>query len=180
MDNVEQIMSKPVATCRPYDTLNAAAQIMWERDCGSVPITDDAGVLVGMITDRDICMAAYTKGAPLTAIPISDVMATPVYSCHADDSLDAAVKLMAEQQLHRVPVVNGANVPLGMLTLNDIARWAAAARPKRALAHGVAQTLAAISEPRSNDSHAIQVRAPAELVATDRRPPQTVQFAERP
>lgn len=179
MEIVEQFMSRPVVTCRPYDTLNTAAQIMWERDCGAVPITDDAGVLVGMITDRDVCMAAYTKGAPLTAIPISDAMATTVYSCHADDSLEAVAKMMADQQIHRVPVVNGANFPVGILTLNDIARCAAAARPKKALAQGVTQTLAAIAEPRSHGSQAIQVRAPAELVVADQRPTATTQYAGR-
>jgi len=61
--NVEQIMTKDVATCGPDDTLNEAARIMWERDCGFVPIaeSDPTRRVVGIVTDRDLSMAAYTR-----------------------------------------------------------------------------------------------------------------------
>jgi hypothetical protein len=78
-----------------------------------------------------------------------------------------------------VAVRQSARVPVEILTLNDIARYAAA-RSKRALAHEVTQTLAAIAEPRSHGSHAIQVLAPAELVAAERGPTAITQFAQRP
>jgi len=147
--SIQDIMSTPAVTCRETDTLSRAAQLMWERDCGAIPVTDEAGALVGIVTDRDICMAAYTKGAPLSAIPISDAMAKQVFSCHADDPLEAAERLMSEKQIRRVPVVDGDNRPVGLLSLNDIARYAVSARKRNGIDREVTQTLAAICEPRA-------------------------------
>src|SRR5262245_6101900 len=62
---VREIMSTDLETCRADDTLDRAARLMWEHDCGVVPVVDHEGTAVGMITDRDICMAAYTQGRPL-------------------------------------------------------------------------------------------------------------------
>ena len=59
--NVEQLMTTDLRTCSPEDTLDCAARIMWEKDCGVVPIVDGADRVVGMITDRDICIASYTQ-----------------------------------------------------------------------------------------------------------------------
>ena len=87
--NVEQIMTKDVATCGPDDTLNEAARMMWERDCGFVPIAEPGPTrrLVGIVTDRDLCMAAYTRGRSLGEIRVGDVMSTGVRSCKAADDL---------------------------------------------------------------------------------------------
>src|SRR5438046_1875104 len=68
---VEEIMSVDLETCRLEDTLNRPAQIMWEHDCGVVPVVDGEARVVGIITDRDICIAAYTQGRPLSEIPVS-------------------------------------------------------------------------------------------------------------
>ena len=62
---VSQLMTKDVATCRADEPVSRAAQIMWDHDCGCVPVVDDAGHIQGMITDRDICMAAFTQGKRL-------------------------------------------------------------------------------------------------------------------
>ena len=80
---VENLMTKEVATCRTDDTLSDAARIMWERDCGFVPITESGELrrVVGVVTDRDICIAAYTRGQPLGQIRIGDLMSTRIQSC---------------------------------------------------------------------------------------------------
>jgi CBS domain-containing protein len=62
--NVEQVMNRSVKSCRPGDSLNQAAQLMWENRCGAVPVVDAEFKPVGFLTDRDICMAAYTRGKP--------------------------------------------------------------------------------------------------------------------
>lgn len=154
---VRDIMSTPVVTCRSTDTLNTAAQIMWERDCGVIPVVDDSGAVVGMITDRDISMAAYTQGGPLTGIPVSNAMAKHVFSCKPDDSLDAAERLMSDKQIRRVPIVDGENKPIGILSLNDIARRAGKAGKRDGLDRELAQTMAAICQPRA----AVQQQAAA-------------------
>ena len=73
---VEDLMTRSVGTCRPTDTLSSAAQLMWERDCGCVPVVSDDGSnrVVGMLTDRDICMAAHFRGASPGALPVGQVM----------------------------------------------------------------------------------------------------------
>ena len=71
---VQEAMTRNVAACGVRDMLNRAAQLMWECDCGSVPVVDEAGNVCGMITDRDICMAAYTQGLPLDQILVRSTM----------------------------------------------------------------------------------------------------------
>jgi CBS domain-containing protein len=144
--NVQEIMSSPPATCRQEESLNSAARLMWERDCGAIPVTNQDGKVVGIVTDRDICMAAYTRGLPLQNIQLGEVMAKQVFSCHPSDPLDAAEALMQQKQVRRVPVVDGQGKAIGMLSLNDIARRAAASG--NGMQREVTQTLSAICQPR--------------------------------
>jgi CBS domain-containing protein len=147
---VQDLMSKPAVTCRQTDTVNAAAELMWQFDCGAVPVTNDGGQLVGIITDRDICMATYTKGSSPLGISVCDAMSKQVFACHAGDSLAAAQQLMSEKQVHRLPVVDGENRPIGLLSLNDVVRHAASAPRKDGVERGVVETLAAVCQPRSS------------------------------
>ncbi|HVH47061.1 MAG TPA: CBS domain-containing protein [Labilithrix sp.] len=92
-----------------------------EADCGCVPVVDDACRPVGMITDRDICMATYTQGKPPFAIPLSSVMGNTVVTCRADDSIATAEELMRRHRIRRLPVVDASGTIVGILSLNDIA-----------------------------------------------------------
>lgn len=124
---VEQLMSRAVETCTPDDSLDGAARIMWERDCGCVPVTerDDEGArVVGMLTDRDICMAAYTQGGRLRDIEVRNVMSKSVCSCRLTDSIETARSILAQNQLHRLPVLDRDDHLVGILSLADIAREA--------------------------------------------------------
>lgn len=142
--NTEQIMSRPVATCRSSDTLARAAQLMWEHDCGCVPVVNDNGQAVAMITDRDICMAAYTKGRSLSDISVAEAMSRGVFSCKGTDSLDVAHEMMRSKQVRRLPVTNAADGVVGIISLNDIAREADRDRA----AGEVAATLNAVGRQR--------------------------------
>jgi CBS domain-containing protein len=165
--NIQEIMSKPAITCRPSDTLNIAAQLMWEHDCGAIPVVNDDNCVVGMITDRDICIATYTRGSAPQAIQISDAMAKQVFSCHPDETLYAAERLMSDEQIRRIPVVDGDNHPVGLLSFNDIARYAASSRKKNGIDQHVTQTLAAICQPRP---HAQAAREAQPQAQQQRRP----------
>jgi CBS domain-containing protein len=145
--NVEQLMSHTVTTCSSSDTLDCAARIMWERDCGIVPIVD-AEKVVGVITDRDICIAAYTQGKLLEHISISDIASKPVVSVRPQDSADEAEGLMRKHQIRRVVVTDEGGGLVGLLSLNDIARRAER-KPSDLSSDDVAKTLAAISQPRT-------------------------------
>lgn len=160
--NIQEIMSKPAVTCRPSDTLNTAAQLMWEHDCGAIPVVNDDNSVVGMITDRDICMATYTRGSAPQAIQISEAMANQVFSCHPDESLEAAERLMSDKQVRRIPVVDGDNHAVGLLSLNDIARYAASSRKKNGIDREVTQTLAAICQPRPEAQGAREAQSQAQ------------------
>jgi len=150
---VEQLMTKQVATCRADQNASDAAQIMWDRDCGFVPIVDDAqhGEVIGLVTDRDLLMAAFTRGQTLAEMRLGDVMATAICACKPGDDIASVEATMQRAQVHRLPVVDDAGQLLGVLSLADIAcesaRTSGGARPGVAPVE-VGETLAAIHQPR--------------------------------
>jgi CBS domain-containing protein len=148
---VEQIMSRAVATCRPDDSLDTAARLMWDHDCGVVPVTivedDGSERVVGMLTDRDVCMGAYTQGRPLWDIPAAVAMTHVVRACGPKDTIGAALELMATEQVHRLPVTDQSSHLVGLLSIADVAREEARTRrvaPASVLAH----TVESLSAPR--------------------------------
>jgi CBS domain-containing protein len=148
---VKDLMTQPPSTCNIHNTANDAAKLMWEHDCGIIPVVDDEGRLAGVVTDRDVCMAAYFQGRRLADIPIDAFMTRELASCHADDALPHAQQLMMDRQIHRVPVVDQQGAPIGILSLSDLAREVVrsgngrhAGDPSDALLH----TVAAVSRPR--------------------------------
>lgn len=146
---IQQIMSQPVVTCGPDDTLNTAARLLWEHDVGALPVVGPDGRVIGIVTDRDICMAAYTQGSALASIPVSSAMARQVFSCRPEDAVEAAERLMSEKQVRRVPVVDSEHRPIGMLSLNDVAREAATSTKKNGSDREIVQALASICRPRA-------------------------------
>jgi CBS-domain-containing membrane protein len=153
---LKELARNPLVTCKSSDTLDTPARLMWDHDCGSVPVTDDDERVVGIITDRDICMAAFTQGGPLAAIPVTSAMSSKVYSLQPEDSTEEAQALMRERQVRRIPITDTRGRPVGVLSLSDIARQAALVRDER-LNEQVVQTLAGICRPR------IHERRPAEV-----------------
>ena len=153
--NVEQLMTRTVRTCCPNDPLSDAALIMWEADCGCVPVTEQcygSAKVVGMITDRDICMAAYTQELPLSEIEVGSVMAKTLYSCRTTDSIAAALKVLEQNQIHRLLVLDQDDTLMGLLSLADIAREAKrehGGTTNEVSAAEVGQVVEAISAPRS-------------------------------
>lgn len=156
--NVQEIMTRPVVTCRPTDSLHFAAKLMWEHDCGAIPVIDDTGKLVGIVTDRDICMATYTQGKAPQAIAVTEAMAKQVFSGRFNDSLESLERLMSDKQIRRIPIVDGNQRPIGIVSMNDIARYTASASKKGNLEHMFARTLAAICRPHTA-IQAISMRA---------------------
>jgi CBS domain-containing protein len=131
--NIVELMLSPVHTCLRQDNLARAAQIMWEHDCGALPVVDDLGDPVAMITDRDICMAAYTQGKPLAEIQVTTAASHHLTSVRPDDSVEFALSLMAKHQVHRLAVVDrGGN-------LNGVVSFADIVRSQCALDEGVAE-----------------------------------------
>ena len=164
---VSEIMTAEVKCCHPEDSLNTAAQLMWDFDCGCIPVVDDSGRPVGMITDRDICMAAYTQGAKLTERLVASAMSKEIYVCRADDELALVEEMMRQCRVRRLPVVEAQGRLTGIVSLNDIAQ---AAERERAIKHGsrgipdfeIARVLSAVCKHREavladGNSHALTV-----------------------
>jgi CBS domain-containing protein len=139
------VMTRDVLTCSRGEMLETAAQIMWERDCGIVPVVDESGRAVGVVTDRDVCLAALSSLRPLSEIPVVAAISKELVSATEEASVDDVAKLMREHQIRRVPIVDEAGRPVGIVSLADLVRHVDGAygiRPDT-----VALTLAAISRP---------------------------------
>lgn len=157
---VKDVMTHPVISCPADTTLDTPARLMWEFDCGAIVATDRDGRLAGIITDRDIAMAALSQGKPLHEIAVTSAMASDVSFCHELDSVDSAERVMQERQVRRVPVADVDGRPVGIVTLNDVARLAARTR-KAGVDRELVATLAAVCQPRTELSAA---RIPRPLV----------------
>ena len=119
---IRDLMTKQVASVRPADSTAVAARLMWDCDCGAVPVLDDEQRVIAMITDRDICMAALMRDRAPSAIPVSEVMSHDLQSCQPDDNVSAAEQIMRAHQVRRLPIVDRERRLLGVLSLADIVR----------------------------------------------------------
>jgi len=148
---VKDVMTHEVKTCSPETNMAAAAMIMWENDCWVVPVVHSDGKVIGVITDRDICMAVATKNRKTSEVAVSEVFTGNLYACTPDDDIRDALKIMRAERVRRLPVINAYGVLEGILSLNDIVLHAEAAKGKKMLAlsyEDVIDTLKAICAHR--------------------------------
>jgi CBS-domain-containing membrane protein len=139
-------MTTEVVSCGPQDTLAHAAQLMWDRDIGCVAVADESRRVIGMITDRDICMAALIQARTLDAIDVDSAMAHQVVLCTAREDVACVERRMAAAQVRRIPVVDDDGCLLGVLAVADLARGFVGHTTS---AGAVAVLVAAIAEPRT-------------------------------
>lgn len=117
---VKEVMTSEAKACDLNASLAEAAQLMWDHDCGIVPVVKDGRTVVGLITDRDICMAAAIKERNPSAISVEEVMTGKVYSTTPDDDIHQALVTMREHKVRRLPVVDSEGDLKGILSMNDI------------------------------------------------------------
>lgn len=118
---VQDLMTWDPESCTPHHDLSHASMIMWRRDCGIVPVVEGgSNKLVGVITDRDICMATATKGRSPASITVGEVMSRKPASCLPGDELRTALRRMAEARVRRIPVADTQGNLRGVVTLNDL------------------------------------------------------------
>ena len=118
---VKELMTTDVKRCTPETNLAAAAKIMWEGDCGAVPVTDERDRVVGVITDRDICIAAATRPRTEGEIPVKEVISKPLYTCAPGDDVRSALEIMKTRKIRRLPVVEQNGRLAGIVSIHDIA-----------------------------------------------------------
>jgi CBS domain-containing protein len=150
--NVTDVMSRDVRVCRAEDTLNEAARMMWDGDFGCLPVVDDQKRVIGVVTDRDICMCAYIQGGCLASLSVGAAMSHGVHACHPTDSLAGAASTMQDHQIRRLPVVDDENRIIGVLSINDVARETERqkgnGRRRDLSPESFTQVMATICEPR--------------------------------
>lgn len=150
---ISEVMSHPAVSCRADMTLDAIVRLMSEYDCGVVPVVDNDGRLAGILTDRDVCLAALKRNQALHMIPVGEVMARQVYSCRGEDFVESAERLMRDRRIHRVPVVDADRRLVGVLSIDDLAQVAAHVR-RSGVEREFVQTVADICRPATEAAKA--------------------------
>jgi CBS domain-containing protein len=121
---VKELMSTDVKSCTPETDLATVARMMWDGDCGIIPVVDGQRHITGVITDRDICIAAATRSLDPAQIRAGDAMTRNVTTCLEDDDPRSALQALKEHRVRRLPVVNRQDRLVGVLSLNDLVRRA--------------------------------------------------------
>lgn len=169
---IQDVMSETVVSCTEHDALTTVAKIMWDHDCGIVPVVDAEQRVVGVVTDRDVCMAAYTQGRSLHEISTGTVMSRQIACCHPWDTPLSAERQMAERRVRRLPVVDAGNKLVGIVSLGDLAHYMQTQQTTGADGMtwpAIARTFAAVSAPRHfepppaswSDAHAVPASYPS-------------------
>ena len=143
---VHELMTSRVLSVHPATTVERAARLLEECDCGALPVVGDNGVLVGMMTDRDIAIRIVAQGRDARNAIVADCMTERVFACYANESLAECMRQMAHNQVRRMPVVDERGRLVGIIAQGDLARHAGhhpIQEEHRALTHVVC----AVSEP---------------------------------
>jgi len=118
---VSEVMRKPTVECRPDTTLSAAAELMWKRRCGFLPVIGEGGNLIGVITDHDISVSLSTRPQRPSELFVKDAMPAKLFACAAGDSIRCALTTMRIEGLRHLPVIDREGTLVGVLSLDDIA-----------------------------------------------------------
>lgn len=116
---VEDIMTRTPWCCAPETNLAEVAELMWTHDCGALPVVAQ-GHVMGMITDRDVAIALGTRDVAARDVTANEVATAPVTYCRENDDVHAALHLLGEARVRRLPVVNANDELVGMIGINDL------------------------------------------------------------
>ena len=119
MTLLSQCMTHHPITVAPHDTVQQAARLMDQYNIGCLPVCQ-RGELVGLLTDRDITVRATCLGLAPDAVSVAQVMSVGVRSCHHDQTADDALRLMADVQIRRLPVLDDSGRLWGIVSMGDL------------------------------------------------------------
>jgi len=117
---VKEVMTAGPKACMPETSLAEAAALMWENDCGVLPVVNVDDRVVGVITDRDICFGAMTKNRPPAEVSVCEVTTGKLFACAPEDDIREALQTMRHERVRRLPVVGDGGRLEGILSLNDV------------------------------------------------------------
>ena len=148
---VKDVMMRTAASCGPETNLGAAVEILWDRNCGILPIVDTGKKVIGVVTDRDICIALGTRNRLPSDITVGEVTSGKLFACAAEDDIRSAMATMARAKVRRLPVLTVDGKLEGILSMDDITMHSATRTGKGAteLSHDdVVETLKAVYRPQ--------------------------------
>lgn len=128
---VQDLMTTNAITCGPNTNLATAAGLMWDNNCGSLAVTNDDGKVIGLITDRDICIAVATRQRLASEILVSEVITGEVWACAPQDGIRNLLQLMRHARVRRLPVISDDGVLQGIVSISDLVLHAEEAQGKQ-------------------------------------------------
>jgi CBS domain-containing protein len=147
---IRDIMTKDARACRPDTNLAEASALMWEGNCGALPVLSASGQVTGILTDRDICIALGTRNARATEIAAAEVARRDALVCRPEDDIQTALQIMRAARIRRLPVVSDGGGLAGIVSIDDIVLHADGKAGTPVSYADVARTLQAICN-RSRD-----------------------------
>jgi CBS domain-containing protein len=117
---VKEIMTQSAVCCSAETNVGAAVELMWVRNCGMLPVVGTDQKLMGIVTDRDICVAMGTRNRLAGELSAGEIATKTVFTCKPDDEIHEALNTMASKKVRRLPVVNAEGIPQGILSIDDI------------------------------------------------------------
>lgn len=117
---VKDMMTPSVVTCGPETNVGAAVEYMWKRNCGMLPVVDVNNKLIGVVTDRDICIALGTRNRLPGDLAVGEIATREVFTCRPNDDIHEALEIMAKKQVRRLPVVDKEGASQGILSMDDV------------------------------------------------------------
>lgn len=141
---VSEFMMGTPAYCTPETNLAQAVEILWNRNCGILPVVNAENKVAAVITDRDICIALGTRNRLPGEITVAEVATKPLYFCAPGDDINDALATMSQSKVRRLPVVDHEGRLLGILSMDDIVLHARAERLSEFSSREVMKALEAI------------------------------------
>jgi CBS domain-containing protein len=117
---VNEVMTRTPYYCQPETNLGSATELMWNANCGFLPVEAPNGKVIGVITDRDICIALGTRSRLPGDIAVGEVMLGNLYSCAPEDDIHIALQTMKEGKVRRLPVIAQKGSLVGVISMDDM------------------------------------------------------------
>jgi CBS domain-containing protein len=117
---VNEVMTRTPYYCQPETNLGSATELMWNANCGFLPVEAPNGKVIGVITDRDICIALGTRSRLPGDIAVGEVMLGKLYSCAPEDDIHIALQTMKEGKVRRLPVIAQKGSLVGVISMDDM------------------------------------------------------------
>lgn len=116
----KEVMTGTPYYCQPETNLGSATELMWNANCGFLPVEAADGKVIGVITDRDICIALGTTGRSSGDVTVAEVMSGKLCSCAPDDDIYVALQTLRERKVRRLPVIAADGSLVGVISMDDI------------------------------------------------------------